>query len=44
MSSVPNLLKATIKDLQWALAEEKCSSVDLIEAYLVSDRQRILQI
>lgn len=40
MSVVPNLLKATIKDLQWALAEKECTSVDLIEAYLVSGRQR----
>jgi hypothetical protein len=37
MSVVPNMLKATIKDLQWALAANKCTSVDLIEAYLVSD-------
>jgi hypothetical protein len=39
MSAVPNLLKATIKDLQWAIAEKKCTSVDLVEAYLVSGRQ-----
>ncbi|KAG7532069.1 hypothetical protein FFLO_03877 [Filobasidium floriforme] len=36
MSVVPNLLKATIKDLQWALAEKECTSVDLIEAYLAA--------
>jgi hypothetical protein len=40
MSAVPcNLLKATIQDLQRLLGERKCTSVDLIEAYLVSERE-----